>query len=118
MNGWPGHRIRILLLALVLAFEMSLTVVQGSLMAAEMAVAADGAHHAPGHCDGCGGDDHKNIDASVCLTLCGFAAQSILPGEPVALLPASRASFQVARLVLGGRSHSPDHGPPKILTLG
>ena len=41
MNGWPGHRNRALLLALALALGMSLSVVQGSLMAAEMAVATD-----------------------------------------------------------------------------
>jgi hypothetical protein len=102
----------------LLGLGMSLSFVEGSVMAVEMAVTADGAHHAPGHCDGCGGDDHKNIDAGACLTLCGFAGQGMLPGEPVALPPASRASFQVARLILGGRSHSPDHGPPKIVTLG
>ena len=72
MNGWPGHRIRALLLALALALGMSLSVVQGSLMAAEMAVAADGAHHGPSGCDGCGGGDHQGMDAGTCLAFCGI----------------------------------------------
>lgn len=118
MKRWSWHRTRVLLLAVLLGLGMSLSFVQGSVMAAAMAVAADGAHHAPGDCDGCGGGDHMNADAGACLTLCGFAAQAMLRAEPVALPPASRAIFQVARLVIGGRSHRPDHGPPKPLTLG
>ena len=117
MKGWPGHRVRVLLLALLLALGMSWSFVQGGLMAAEMAVSAEASHTGSSDCDGCSGSDHK-ADAGMCLFVCGSAAQGMLPGEPVALPPASRASFQVARLVLGGRSHSPDHGPPKIVTLG
>jgi hypothetical protein len=41
---------------------MSLSLVQGSVMAAEMAIAADGAHHGPSDCDGCGGGDHEGMD--------------------------------------------------------
>jgi hypothetical protein len=117
MKGWRGHRIRVLLLALVLALGMSMSFVQGGLMAAELAVSAEAGHTGSSDCDGCGGSDHKT-DAGMCLSMCASAAQGILPGEPVALPPASRASFQVARLVLDGRSNSPDHGPPKTLTLG
>jgi hypothetical protein len=117
MKGWPGHRIRALLLALVLAFGTSLSFVQGGLMAAEMAVAAEAGHTGTSDCDGCGGSDH-DTDAGMCLSVCGSAAQGLPPGEPVALPPASRASYQAVHLLLGGRSHSPDHGPPKILTLG
>jgi hypothetical protein len=118
MNGWPGHRIRALLLALVLALGMSLSVVQGSLMAAEMAVAADGAHHGPSGCDGCGGGDHQDMDAGTCLAVCGTAAQGLMPGELLTLPLASRTGFQVTRLHLSGQFHSPDHGPPKNLILG
>jgi len=117
MGSCLGHRIRALLLTLLLALGMSLSFVQGGLMAAEMAVAADEAHHGPSGCDRCGGDDGKT-DAGMCLSVCGSAAQGMPPGEPVALPPASRASFQAVHLLLGGRFHSPDHGPPKILTLG
>jgi hypothetical protein len=86
-------------------------------MAAEMAVSAEAGHTGSNDCDGCGGGDHKT-DAGMCLSICGSAAHSMLPGEPVALPPASRASFDAVHLLIGGRSHSPDHGPPKILTLG
>ena len=118
MKGWPGHRIRVLLLALALALGMSLSFVQGSLMAAEMAVAADGAHHGPSGCDGCGGGDHEGMDAGTCLAVCGTAAQGLMPEELLTLPSASRTGFQVARLHLSGQFHSPDHGPPKILILG
>jgi hypothetical protein len=117
MKGWPGHRVRVLLLALLLALGMSWSFVQGGLMAAEMAVAAEASHTGSSDCDGCSGSDHK-ADAGMCLSVCGSAAHGTLPGEPVALSPASSASFQAGHLLLGGRSPSPDHGPPKILTLG
>jgi hypothetical protein len=117
MKRWSWHRTRVLLLTVLLGLGMSLSFVQGGVMAAEMAVAADGAHHGTSGCDGCGGSDHE-ADAGVCLSVCGSAAQGLLPGEPAALPAASKASFQVARVLLGGRSHSPDHGPPKILALG
>jgi hypothetical protein len=96
---------------------MSLSFVEGSVMAAEMDLAADGVHHGPNGCDGCGGDDGK-AEVGMCLSFCGSAAQGLPPGEPVALPSASRASYQDVDLLLGGRSHSPDHGPPKILALG
>jgi hypothetical protein len=117
MKDWPGHHIRVLLLALALALGMSLSFVQGGLMAAEMAVSAEPGHTGSSDCDGCGGTDH-NADAGMCLSVCASAAHGMLPAEPLGLSPASEASFQLARLLLGGRSHSPDHGPPKTLTLG
>jgi hypothetical protein len=117
MKRWSWHRTRVLFLAVWLGLGMSLSFVQGSVMAAQMAVAADGAHHGPSGCDGCGGSDHQS-DAGMCLSVCGSAAQGLLPGQLMALPPASRANFQAARLLLDGRSHSPDHGPPKIPTLG
>src|ERR687891_1085983 len=117
MKRWSWHRTRALLLAVSLGLGMSLSFVQGSVMAAGIIVAADGAHHGPSGCDGCGGGDHK-ADAGMCLSVCGSPAQGLVPGEPVALLPASRANFQAVWLVVGGRCHSPDHGPPKTLTLG
>jgi hypothetical protein len=117
MKGWPGHRVRVLLLALLLALGMSWSFVQAGLMAAEMAVLPEASHTGPTDGDGCTGSDHK-ADAGLCLSLCGSAAHGMLPGEPVALPPASRAGFEAVHLLLGGRSHSPDHGPPKILTLG
>ena len=117
MGSSLGHRIRALLLTLLLALGMSLSFVQGGLMAAEMVMSAEAGEPGPNGCGGCGGDDGK-IDAGICLSVCGAAAQGLPPGEPVALPPASRASFQAVHLLLGGRSHSPDHGPPKIVTLG
>ena len=117
MKLWSGYRIRALLLTLLLALGMSLSFVQGGLMSAEMAVSIEAGHPGSSGCDGCGGDDGKT-GAGMCLSVCGSAAQGMPPGEPVALPSASRTSYQAVHLLLGGRSHSPDHGPPKILTLG
>jgi hypothetical protein len=118
MGSRLGQRIRALLLTLLLALGMSLSFVQGGLMAAEMAISAEFGDAGPSGCDGCSGGDDGKTDAGMCLSVCGSAAQGMPPGEPVALPPASRASFQAVHPLLGGRSHSPDHGPPKILTLG
>jgi hypothetical protein len=117
MKGGSGHRIRALFAALVLALGMSLSVVQGDLMAAEMAVSADAGHAGSSDCDGCGGSDHKT-DAGMCLSVCGSVAHGLVPAELVVSPPASRASFRAVYLLLDGLSNSPDHGPPKTLTFG
>jgi hypothetical protein len=97
---------------------MSLSFVQGGVMAAAIAVAADGAHHGSSGCDGCGGGDHKDMKSGTCLAVCGSAAQGLMSAEPLTLSSASRTDFQVAYLRISGQSHTPDHGPPKTLTLG
>ena len=117
MKHWSWHRTRVLLLAVLLGLGMSLSFVQGGVMAADMAVAADAAHYGPNGCDACDGSDHET-DAGMCLSVCGSAAQGMPPAEPVALPPASGASFQAVHLLIGGRFHGPDHGPPKTLALG
>ena len=118
MKRWSWQRTRVLLLAVVLGLAMSLSLVQGGVMAAEMAIAANDAHHGPSGCDGCGGGDHNDMNAATCLAACGPAAQGLMPGELLTLPLASRTGLQVARLHLSSQFHSPDHGPPKILTLG
>jgi hypothetical protein len=104
-------------MALGLALGMSLSVVQGSLMAAEMAVAAD-APHRPSDFHGCSGGDHEGMNAGTCLAICGPAPQGLMPGELLTLPRASRTGFQIGRQHLSGQFHSPEPGPPKILFLG
>jgi hypothetical protein len=117
MKRWSGHRIRAVLVALVLALGMSFSVVQGGLMAAGMAVSAEAGHTGSIDCDGRGGSDHK-ADAAMCLSVCGSAAHALLTPELMALPPASEASFQAVYRLVAGLSHNPDHGPPKTLTFG
>jgi hypothetical protein len=114
MNRRTWHRTQTLLLAVLLGLGMSLWFVQGSVMAAEMAVAADDARHGASGCDDCGGGNHEGMDAGTCLAVCGTAAQGLMPGELLTLPSTSRADFQIAQLRLSGQFHSPDHGPPKI----
>ena len=109
---------RILLPAVLLGLGISVSFVQGSVMTAAMAVAADGAHHGPGDCDGCGGGDHKGAHAGTCLSVCGSAAQGLISGDPLTPPATSRTDFQLAHLLLTGETSRPDHGPPKIVTLG
>jgi hypothetical protein len=111
------HRPRVLLLALLLGLGTSLSGVHSGVMAAEMTVTADEAHDRQGGCDGCGGGGHEGMDAGTCLAVCGTAAQGLIFGELLTLPSASRTAFELAQLLLSGQSHSPDHGPPKILTL-
>jgi hypothetical protein len=118
MKRWSWHRMRVLFLAVLLGLSISLSLVQGGVMAAEMAFAADDAYHGPSGCDGCGGSDHEAMDAGTCLAVCGIVAQGLLPWEVLTLPSASRTNIQIARLHLSDPLHSPDHGPPKILTPG
>jgi hypothetical protein len=118
MKLWSWHRTRVLLLAVLVGLGMSLSFVQSSVTAAKMTVAADGADHGPRGCDGCGGGDHKDINAGTCLAVCGFAAQGLVSGELLTLPSASQTVFLVADLLIVGQSDSPDHGPPKVLILG
>jgi hypothetical protein len=97
---------------------MSLSFVQGGVMAAETAFAADNANPGPSGCDDCGGSDHEGMDGGTCLAVCGSATQGLMPGELLTLPSASRTGFQSTRLHLSGQFHSPDHDPPKILILG
>jgi hypothetical protein len=117
MKRWSWHRPRVLLLALLLGVGMNLSSVETSMMAAEMAVAADSGHHGPSDCNGCGGDNHKSVATGTCLSLCGSAAQGLVSEELLTLPWASRTGFQVAHLLVNDQSHSPEHGPPKLLTL-
>jgi hypothetical protein len=118
MKRWSWHRTRILFLAFWLGLGMSLSVVQGGAMAVEMTLAADHVHHGPNGCDGCGGGDHNNMNASSCLAVCGTASPGLTPEELLTLLSVSRTDLQSARLSFSSQFHSPDHGPPKILSLG
>ena len=117
MKRWSWHRTRVLLLAVSLGLWMSLSFVQGSVMGVAMSIAADGAHHGSSGCDGCGGD-HKDMNTGTCLAICGSAAQGLMSGELQTLPSAFRTGFQLAHLRISGQSYTPDHGPPKTLTLG
>ena len=118
MKRWSWHRTRVLLLAVLLGLGMSLSFVQGGVMAAAMAVGADGAGHGPSGSDGCGGGDHNDMTAGTCLTVCASVAQGLISGELLPPPSTSRTALQIAQLRLSGQSHSPGHGPPKSLTLG
>jgi hypothetical protein len=118
MDRWALPRTRVLLLAVLVGLGMSWSQVQGSAMAAEMALAADYVHHAPDGCDGCDAGDHNDMNAASCLAVCGSAAPALIPEELLALLSAPRTDLQSARPSFSSLFHSPDHGPPKILTLG
>jgi hypothetical protein len=117
MKGWSWHRSRVLFLAVWLGLSMSLSFVQGSVMAAEMAISAESGHQTPSDCDGCGGSGHKNADAGICLSVCGSASHVLMPADPPALPSASQTVFEGGELLVSGQTSSPDHGPPKILTL-
>jgi hypothetical protein len=117
MKRGSRHRWRVLILAVWLGLSMSLSFVKGSVMAAEMAISAESGHRGPSDCDGCGGSGHKNADVSICLSVCGSGSLVLMPAHPAALPSASRPVFEIAHLIVSGQTSSPDHSPPKILTL-
>jgi hypothetical protein len=114
MSPSPKHRLRALLLALLLAFGMSLPFVQGGMMAAEMAVSGESGHSGS---HGCGGDE-GTAAIDTCLSLCAAACHGLLPEEPVALAPRDGTDFPIAQLAPSDRPGSNDHGPPKSRILG
>ena len=97
------------------SFAGGLHFVESSVMAAAMAVAADGAHHVPSDCDRGRGGEHENAATGICLSGCGSANQDLLPGDPVAPASSSRTGLQHADLLIIGQSTTPPHGPPKIV---
>jgi len=118
MKRWSWHRARVLFLAVLLGLGTSLSLVQGSVMAMVMSIPADGALDGSSHCEGCGGGDHKDMNAATCLTVCASAVQGLVSGELLTAPSASRTGYRIAQQLASGRSHTPDHGPPKIFTLG
>lgn len=114
MTRWSQHRIRALLLTLLLAVGMSVTFVQGGLMAAEMVASAEA--YAPTGCDGCT-DEAGDAGMLTCPSVCA-AAHGLLPDELAATPALFQTTFGLASSILSGRANRPDHGPPKPLILG
>ena len=112
MVASPGARIRAFLVTLITASGMGLWLVEGGAMAAQTAAPAE-----PADCAALSGDGtHGAAGSGACLVICAAVAQAILPAEPPAPPPASQAAFQAPAVSSDGRSYSPDHGPPKLLT--
>ena len=116
MRRTPLHQLCLLVLAVLLGLGLSLSAVQAGTMTVQMGMAAM-PESGPDQCAGCDADDDR-LEVGSCLSVCGAAAHALRPSEPAVLPSASRVSFEAPHLVLGGRSHSPDPGPPKPLTLG
>jgi hypothetical protein len=95
---------------------MSLSLAQASAMAAKMAVAAEMTMPGSGTCHSYDGDD-LGADTGACLALCAFTTPGLLTGEPATPPGVFRASFPTACSLFGGRTTTPDPGPPKTLTL-
>jgi hypothetical protein len=106
VKRWFRHRTRALLLAVLLGLGMSLSFVQGGVLAAEMAIAAESVDHGRSDCDGCGGGDHEGMVAGTWLAVCGTAAQGLMPEELLTLPSASRAAFQPPPSLLSGQFYS------------
>jgi hypothetical protein len=117
MTRWSWYRTRVALLAILLGLGMSLSFVQGSVMAAAMAFGADGAHHGSSGCDGCGGGDHDDMNAGTCLIVCASAVQGLVSGVLLPLPSASRTAVEVASSFPSGQAHAPDYDPPRSSPL-
>lgn len=115
MSRLPSSRVGVLVLTLIVALGISLSFVQSGLMAAGMAVAAD---HGSVPCPDCGGGDDGAPDAGTCIAVCGSLSHALPVGGPAAPSETFRLAFQAGDLIRNGRSQRPDHGPPKLSTLG
>jgi hypothetical protein len=97
---------------------MSLSYVQTSAMAVEMGIAAPMSTSGSDDCHGCDDGDLDGADLSSCLAVCGAAVQGLPPAQSADLPQASQSDLYTVDPVFSGRTNTPDHGPPKLLTLG
>lgn len=93
---------------------MSLSAVQASEMAVQMAMTSDAGASGQGECDGCGGSGDDSADAMACapmLNCSGMAA--VLPMERGLATPQSTAAFSPVASVAHGLTAPPDPYPPR-----
>jgi hypothetical protein len=119
MKHWSSRQFIALFLGVFLALGMSLSAVQASDMAVQMAMAGDVDMSGQGDCDGCGGSGDDSVDAVTCspmLSCSGMAALLSAAGG----LVATQTIKQVAPVSSVARDLTapPDPYPPRSLNLG
>lgn len=114
-----SHRIFVLLLGLVLALGMSLSALQATEAATQMAtMAGDLGTSGPGSCEGCGdGDDGKSMASCAPVINCGGMAAVISVESGMMTIHADEAFISVSS-VARDLTAPPDPYPPRSLNLG
>jgi hypothetical protein len=117
MKHWSSRRIVALVLGVFLALEMSLSAVQASEMAVQMAMASDAGASGQGDCDGCGSDDDA-ANAVACSSVLNCSSVALLPVEcGLAVIKPAKLFIPISG-VARDLTAPPDPYPPKSLDLG
>ena len=119
MKHWSSRQFISLFLGVFLALGMSLSAVQASEMAVQMAMAGDADMSGQGDCDGCGGNGDDSIDAVTCapvLNCSGMAA--LLPAAGGLVATQTIKQVTPVSSVARDLTAPPDPYPPRSLNLG
>lgn len=114
MKIWSLRQFVALFLGAFLALGMSLSAVQASEMAVQMAMTSDADASDQGSCDNCGGSGGDTADAVTCapmLNCSGMAAA--LPMERGFVAPLSTKALPTASRVAHGSIAPPEPYPPR-----
>lgn len=117
MAHWSHRQLFILLLGGLLAFGVSVSVIQAGDMTMKMAMTSNMDASGQDGCGGCGGGDIGDAGANACASVCTVLTYAMTAtGFVVGDVPPSGSPFPTHQLSFG-RSSSPDPDPPRSLYL-
>lgn len=119
LKHWSARHVIALFLGVFLALGMSMSAVQASEMAIQMAMSTDADTSGQGDCDGCGGSGDDSTDAVTCSSVSTCAGMTaLLPGtDGLAVFQIIKQGTPVSD-VAGDLAAPPDPYPPRSLNLG
>ena len=119
MKYWSSRQFIALFLGVFLTLGMSLSTVQASKMAVQMAMAGDADMSGQGDCDGCGGNSDDSADAVTCAPVLNCSGMAVLlPAAGGLAVTQNIKQGAPVSSVAGDLTAPPDPYPPKSLSLG
>jgi hypothetical protein len=121
MIHFSARRVLTLLLAVLVTLSLSLSAVQASSMASEMAkmaVMSDMDSSMSGDCQKWPNKGNHAAVVGVCGTVCVAPAAAVLPQDSPASVALAQIAFQKRQSLLHGRTSPPDPYPPRFITIG
>ncbi len=116
MKRWSSHQALAIVFGLLLAVGTSVSAVQASDMALDLATSGCTDAMGSSCCDDCGGDD-RDSNAGACLSICMNNACGVIPTE-AALKAADQSAPSIPNLPESPSVTSPpDPFPPKLTDI-